>query len=303
MEAKKLPRYSNAYRIGLIVPSLNVTIEPEFNAYAPSDVSVHATRLLLPKGDIEHLAQMAQDTEPACDLLATAKVNVIAYACTSGSLVKGIEWERILAKRMESRVRVPAVTTASAVIDALHKLHLSKVAVGTPYIEEVNAAERKFLENNGIAITQIKGLGYVEGETLHMEPPETAMKLAEAVDSSEAEGIFLSCTDPQDLYGNRGNGKGSGKAGNQQQFRDAVEMPASDEKGPSRQNRLGNSVSLTLFTVSDLPRNCLFVLRELSVFLDVQRIGVSRSRNKVEHVDHRRVDLCRDRVHSSVSKP
>jgi maleate isomerase len=189
------PRYSNTYRIGLIVPSLNVTIEPEFNAYAPPDVSVHATRLLLPKGDKEHLAQMAADTEPACDLLSTAKVSVIAYACTTGSLINGIEWENNLAKRMESRVRVPAVTTASAVISALKILGLSKVAVGTPYIDEVNAAEKKFLEESDIAVTQIRGLGYVDGEALHREPPETALKLAQSVDSNEAEGIFLSCTD------------------------------------------------------------------------------------------------------------
>jgi maleate isomerase len=192
---RKIPRYSNAYRIGLIVPSLNVTIEPEFNAYAPRDVSVHATRLLLPKGDKEHLAQMAEDTEEACDLLSTAKVNVIAYACTTGSLIRGIKWEKDLAKRMESRVKVPAVTTASAVIDALKKLRLSKVAVGTPYIDEVNAAERKFLEDSGITVTQIRGLGYVDGEALHKEPPETALKLAKSVDSPDAQGIFLSCTD------------------------------------------------------------------------------------------------------------
>jgi maleate cis-trans isomerase len=192
---KKMPRYSNAYRIGLIVPSLNVTIEPEFNSYAPPDISILATRLLLPKGDMEHLAQMAEDTEDACDLLSTAKVNVVAYACTTGSLIKGIEWERELAKRMESRVKVPAVTTASAVIDALRKLGLSRVAVGTPYINEVNAAERRFLEESGIEVTQIKGLGYVDGESLHKEPPETALKLARSVDSPNAQGIFLSCTD------------------------------------------------------------------------------------------------------------
>jgi len=195
LAGKIIPRYSNTYRIGLIIPSLNVTIEPEFNAYSPSDVSVHATRLLLPKGDKEHLAQMATDTETACDLLSTAKVNVIAYACTTGSLIRGIEWEKSLAKRMESRVRVPAVTTASSVISALKKLGLSKVAVGTPYIDEVNAAERKFLEENGIAVTRIIGLGYVDGDALHKEPPDTSMKLAKKVDSSEAEGIFLSCTD------------------------------------------------------------------------------------------------------------
>ncbi len=192
---QKIPRYSNASRIGLIVPSLNVTIEPEFNAYAPADISIHATRLLLPKGDKEHLAQMAQDTEPACDLLSTAKVNVIAYACTTGSMINGIEWENSLARRMESRTRVPAVTTASAVIAALRKLGLSRVAVGTPYIDEVNAAEKKFLEDNAITVTKISGMGYVDGESLHREPPETALKLAKRVDSSDAQGIFLSCTD------------------------------------------------------------------------------------------------------------
>ncbi len=189
------PNYSNAFRIGLIVPSLNVTIEPEFNAYAPTGVSVHATRLFLPRGDKEHLIQMSEDTEAACDLLATARVNVIAYACTTGSLIEGLPWEKSLAKRMESRIRVPAVTTASAVIDALNKLHISKVAVGTPYIEEVNMAEKKFLEENGIEVTRISGLGHLEGEALHKEPPETAFKLAMKVDSGNAEGIFLSCTD------------------------------------------------------------------------------------------------------------
>ncbi len=192
---KTAPRYSNAFRIGLIVPSLNVTIEPEFNAFAPAGISVHATRLFLPKGDKKHLTQMAEDTEVACDLLATARVNVIAYACTTGSLIKGIEWEKSLTKRMESRVGVPAVTTASSVIDALKKLRLSRVAVGTPYIDEVNAAEKKFLEESGIEVTKITGLGYAEGEELHKEPPETAVKLAKSVDSGKAEGIFLSCTD------------------------------------------------------------------------------------------------------------
>jgi maleate cis-trans isomerase len=190
-----LPRYSNSFRIGLIIPSLNVTIEPEFNSHAPPEVSIHTTRLLLPRGEKKYLAQMARDTEKACDLLSTARVNVIAYACTTGSLIQGMEWEKKLAKRMRSRARVPSITTASAVVDALKKLGLSKVAVATPYIESVNAAEKKFLEQNGIEVTNIIGLGYVKGEDLHKEPPETAVRLAKRADSKQAQGIFLSCTD------------------------------------------------------------------------------------------------------------
>jgi maleate isomerase len=189
------PRYSNLHRIGLIIPSLNVTIEPEFNAYAPEDVSVHVTRLLLSKGDPKHLAEMGRETEKACKLLGTANVSVIAYACTSGSLIGGSSWEKKLAARMRSRLRIPVVTTARSVVDAFRELGISKVAVATPYVREVNQLEKKFLEQNRIGVTKITGLGYVYGEELHREPPAAAIEMAEQVDSDEAEGIFLSCTD------------------------------------------------------------------------------------------------------------
>src|SRR5271169_360233 len=117
------PRYSDL-RMGLIVPSLNVTIEPEFNAIAPRNISIHATRLLLEKGEKKSLERMAKKTEEACDLLASARVDAIAYACTTGSLVKGESWEKDLVKRMNSRVSVPVITTAGAVVDALREMGL-----------------------------------------------------------------------------------------------------------------------------------------------------------------------------------
>jgi maleate isomerase len=181
--------------MGLIVPSLNVTIEPEFNAIVPQDISIHATRLLLEQGDTKSLERMARLTEQACDLLASAKVDILVYACTTGSLVKGLEWESHLVKRMKSRVSVPVITTAGAVVDALHEMNLSKIAVGTPYAERLNEIERDFLESNGIEVTMIKGLGCVKGEDLHKYSPDATRKLALEVNSNEAQGILLSCTD------------------------------------------------------------------------------------------------------------
>jgi maleate isomerase len=190
-----MPRYSNLHRLGLIIPSLNVTIEPEFNSRAPPNVSIHATRLLLPKGDKKNLVNMAKDTELACKLLASAHVNVIAYACTTGSLIGGRKWEEKLSARMESSSGVPVVTTARSVIDSLQELGISSVAVATPYVSEVNQLEKKFLEEWNVKVTKIYGLGYVRGEDLHSEPPDKAVEMAEKVDSVDAEGIFLSCTD------------------------------------------------------------------------------------------------------------
>jgi maleate isomerase len=181
--------------MGLIIPSLNVTIEPEFNAVVPRDISIHITRLMFKQGDIKSLEKMAELTEQACDLLTSAEVDIIVYACTTGSLVKGLKWEAQLQKRMKSRTKGPVITTARAVVDALREMDLKKVAVGTPYIEELNRVERKFLESNGIEVTKIRGLGCVKGEDLHKYSPAKTESLAFSVNSDEAQGIFLSCTD------------------------------------------------------------------------------------------------------------
>jgi maleate isomerase len=189
------PRYSNKFRIGLIVPSLNVTIEPEFNAITPKSISIHATRLLLESGEKRSLEKMAKRTEEACDLLASAKVDAIAYACTTGSLVKGSEWETDLIRRMKSRVSVPVITTAGAVVNALKTMGLEKVGLGTPYTDTLNEIEVDFLESNGIHVTRVKGLGCITGEDLHKYSSGETRRLARQVNSEDAQGIFLSCTD------------------------------------------------------------------------------------------------------------
>ncbi len=68
-------------RIGLILPSLNAVMEPEFNTMAPAGISVHATKLLHRPGiSIDELKKMAEGTEQAAELLATAGVDIISYA-------------------------------------------------------------------------------------------------------------------------------------------------------------------------------------------------------------------------------
>lgn len=194
-QSKSEPRYSNKHRMGLIVPSLNVTIEPEFNAVLPRDISVHATRLKLEQGDADSLEKMAERTEEACDLLASAKVDVLVYACTTGSLVKGLDWESKLVERMKARTRAQVTTTARAVVDGLKEMNLRRIAIGTPYTQELNKIEKEFIESNGIEVTKIKGLGCMRGEDLHKYDSSKTIELALSVDSEDVEGILLSCTD------------------------------------------------------------------------------------------------------------
>lgn len=186
-------------RIGVIVPSLNVTIEPEFNAMAPEGVSIHATRVLLEKGTAEALRDMAGETERAAQLLATAGVDIIAYACTTGSLVGGPGWNQELIKRIESKTNIRATTTATAVVLALKELAVARVAVGTPYLEELNQLEKAFLEAHGIKVVHIEGLGFTGASELNNLDSGVAYALGKKVDREEAQALFLSCTGFQTL--------------------------------------------------------------------------------------------------------
>jgi maleate isomerase len=182
-------------KIGVILPSLNNTMEPEFYKMAPKGIAVYATRLLLGRGVPEELEKMAADTEKAADLLKTADVTGILYGCTSGSLIKGVGWDLEIIRRIEERTGILTTTTSTAVIEAFRELGVKSVSVATPYIDQVNNIEKEFFEAHGVKVVNIRGLGYTKGEELHRESPETAYAFAKQVFRKEADCLFISCTD------------------------------------------------------------------------------------------------------------
>ena len=187
--------YSWRARIGLILPSLNATMEPEFYRMIPDGVAVHTTRLLLEEGTPDKLEKMAEDSAKAAKMLATADVDAIMYGCTSGSLIKGVGWDLEIIKMIEDATGIPTTTTSTAVIQAFRELGVTKVAVGTPYIDPVNDMEKVFFEGNGVEVVNIEGLGFTQGCDLHGVPRGKAYAFGKSVDRPEAQCVFISCTD------------------------------------------------------------------------------------------------------------
>ncbi len=181
-------------RLGLIVPSSNTTMEEEFRKLLPEGISLHVTRVGLRKVNVRELLEMEKHVREAAQLLGDAGVDLIAYGCTTGSLVGGLGYDLRIAKGIEEVSGVEAITTASAVLDALKQLSVKKVAIATPYIDEVNEKEREFLEANGFQVVNIKGLQIEENLEIGRQPPEIAYRLAKDVDRPEAEAVFISCT-------------------------------------------------------------------------------------------------------------
>lgn len=187
--------YGARCKIGVIVPSLNNTLEPEFNRMVPADVAVYATRLRLERGVPDDLRAMADLTEQAGELLRHADVDCIAYCCTTGSLIDGVDWDEELAARLGKATELPVTTTASAAIKAMRSLGLKTVSVATPYIDEVNKIERAYIEACGIRVNFITGLQFTRGEELHSLDQDAAREFCRAAMVDGADGLFISCTD------------------------------------------------------------------------------------------------------------
>ncbi len=183
------------HRLGVILPSSNTTVEYEFSkALQGSDISVHYARVPLQEVTVQGLEGMECELGNAAQLLADAGVEAVAFACTSGSLVKGLGYDSKLTKHISEVAHCPALTTSGAVLEALKTLNARKICLGTPYLSEVAAKEVEFLEGNGFEVLKEQSLGIKENLKIGKLPPADAEKLAKTVYTKGTDAVFISCT-------------------------------------------------------------------------------------------------------------
>lgn len=184
-------------RVGLIIPSSNTTNEPEFAGVLPEGVSLHTARMYLTENEPDELETMAADVERCGELLATANVDVLAYGCTTGSLVKGSGYDEEIERRLEETTGIVSVATAASIKRAFDALGVDRIAIATPYEQELDERERRFLEDAGYDVAEIRGLGIRMNTEVGAQPPmrsyrqasDLFKRLSDAVDA-----IFISCT-------------------------------------------------------------------------------------------------------------
>ena len=184
-------------RIGLIVPSPNTVTETEFWQMAPEGVSVHTTRLLYRADEVDDpVADMEQFLPQTLEELRGLEVDVVAYACTASALKTPHEETQ---DEVAEGVGRPAVTTMGTILEAFKALGVTRIAVGSPYPEEVNKAERKYFESQGLTVTADEGVILFEAQQrlrhMNLVTEADVEELAKHIDSPDAEAIFLSCGD------------------------------------------------------------------------------------------------------------
>ncbi len=183
------------HRIGLVALASDYVVERDFARMRPSDdVAIYVSRVHnVNPCTVENLRTMApRITESASLIIPDGRLDVVAYACTSGTVVIG--YDAVRESIQAARPGVPCTTPISAGLAAFERLGVERVAVLTPYVDEVNATIARHLTDSGVDVAAFTSFQIADDNDMAGLAPEVIHRAALEADAPDAQALFLSCT-------------------------------------------------------------------------------------------------------------
>jgi maleate isomerase len=187
--------YGWAGKIGLVIPSNNTVIEPEFWAARPDRVTVHSARVLSHGNTPEGIVMMERNVTRAVKELDGGSMSVIAYACLATSLVKGKAWDDAIRAEIHATTGRPATTAAAATVAAVKTAGATRIGIATPYTKRIGALVAPFFESCGLAPLAVQNLEIEDSREIWKTTPATLFDLAVSANVAGAEAICILATD------------------------------------------------------------------------------------------------------------
>ena len=191
------PSLSESIRIGLVVPA-GTLLDREYWALADGWAEIFIARTRHLEGGMIHGRSYGLGDPdlvlPAVQQLLAVRPHVVAFACTAASFVGGPEREGSLRETITGAGAPLAVTTSGALVDALRRLEIERIAVATPYTEDLTGDLIDFLSEIGFDIVSTHALGLLDPNEVADLSPMAVEEMARRADHPDAEAIFLSCT-------------------------------------------------------------------------------------------------------------
>jgi maleate isomerase len=187
--------------LGLIALQVDETIEQDFRRlFVAHDVALYVNRI--PSGaelTPDTIAQMGRDLPAAAALLPqAAKFDAVAYGCTSGTTLIGVDRVRELVQGAVNTRHVAQPLTAT--LTAFAALEISSIGLVSPYIDSVSGPMRQTFEAAGFAVPAMLSFGEeVEANVARIDPASIHAAALEVGASPEVEAVFLSCTNLRTL--------------------------------------------------------------------------------------------------------
>ncbi|MGC1442291.1 MAG: hypothetical protein WA888_16930, partial [Burkholderiaceae bacterium] len=162
---------------------------------------VQTARMYLTENTREQEVEMVEVHAARAALdLRTTQPDLLVFGCTSAGSLGGLSYDRAIAERLASICGCQTVGVISSVTAALDAGGLQKVAVLTPYNEDLTDAVAGSVRESGREVVIAKGMGIVDNvATGEVTPAEVIAFAREAVGDSQVDGLFFSCTNLRSL--------------------------------------------------------------------------------------------------------
>jgi maleate isomerase len=190
-----------AHRIGLVVPSSNVTVETELPAllgrHAAAGFSFHASRMRMNTVSAAELRAMNAQRERCILELGDAGVEAILYACLV-ALMAGGPGEH---QRAESAIAEQLATggsdavvrsSAGALVEALRALGARRIALVTPYLRPLAEQVVAYLTAEGFEVSDWRALEVAGNAEVGRIAGDRVMGAARDLDLRGADALVIS---------------------------------------------------------------------------------------------------------------
>ena len=103
-------------------------------------------------------------------------------------------FDKICSLIQAARPGISVVTPITSSLAALDLFGAQRIAVLTPYVDDVNASIARYLEDHGKSISAFSSFKIVENETMALVTPQSIFNAALEADRNDADALFISCT-------------------------------------------------------------------------------------------------------------
>jgi maleate isomerase len=153
-------------KFGVIAPSTNTSVQPEFDSMRPYGVTNHFSRITIPDDPVHNdddffqlLTNIRSTMMDAVDSVMSAHPDYLVMGMSAETFWDGLDGSIELQKRVEERSGVKVAMGSDACQAALKAYGgIKKIGVITPYMPIGDKQVTKFFEDCGYEVVALKGL-------------------------------------------------------------------------------------------------------------------------------------------------
>jgi maleate isomerase len=164
----------------------------------PERFTFHSSRMRMKHVTPEELRAMDCDSERCAVELADADVDVMAYACLIAIMAQGQGYHRTSEEKLHAAAKAsanldcPVISSAGALVEALHHLGAKRVSIITPYVPALTEIVCDYLHLEGIQVHDTIGLGVADNLAVGRLDPANLTELAHKIDTEGVDALVLS---------------------------------------------------------------------------------------------------------------